>query len=388
MFFVWILVLLPGVAVIAARVYLVEEGVLYGASAVGRVDGIAAATLALGAALGVLIWRRRARRDGDEDEPDMRRTGQRWTDWVAGVAAFASVISLVVNGTNLFQPAERVDIAISACPGVTLRHSAYVGFVDAEKGFNSRSGPSTSFNPTGRFNKGCSLGFTEYCLGDAVPDITGTTEHVTWKTNRWLLITRHPDGPLGGLARILSSESPDDRFVSDAYVTPETRYDQLARRDSARCPGHLAAPAKPQVSIDSRPEQAVVQASAAHAINMGFAVWFPNNPNFADAGQYSQIFNSQGGPDVNPGTTNNGLKAVAWPYAASLAMASPGKTPANRQAFLIVIPCVADNIPADLTSASVTAVDISVDRVATANQPTPPDFHLDQAARAACGANT
>jgi hypothetical protein len=371
---------LLGGAAFVGRFVFVSDNVLYGTTAFAMADEIAASLLALAAAFFVL-----SRKRPHTEKPEERHAGQRWTDGAAAIAAFASVITLLISTSNLLQPATPASLTAPACPGTPVRNVDYVGLTAGDEGTNSRQGPSQSYIPTGRFPKGCSIGFASFCLGQPITDPTGSTDSVTWVTERWLEVAHQPPGPWAWLAQELSGESPDRRFISDAYITPETRYDLLRPLPSDQCPSTERFPAPRGAKLaafDATTSQ--FSASADYAVNMGFAIWVPDQAPGAP-GHYRQIFTPGGKPTDNPGKTSGGRKSVHWD--PSLTGALPTGAGSSR-IVVLAVPCLADNIAADGKLAAVQTYNVDSSGQTTVDTSLAPGFDHDQLVRTACSAAT
>jgi len=378
-----------GLAALVARIVFVRWGILYGTSAVSHVDAIVGALIAIGVALIAWGWKGASGKsvaDGDANH------GQPWTGWVSGVTALVAAGALVVSLMNLLEPLNPPRLATSACPGARDSSVPYVGITSGLEGDNSRLGPARSYPANGRFPAGCSIGFSVYCLGDPILDETGSTSDETWVTSRWLLVAKQPGGWRSDTARILSGENPERQFVSDAFVTPETAYDQLPLGGAPQCPGAFPYPGKTSLQpFDAQAD--TFTATASHATNMGLAVWVPPQQGFLNSNAYLQIFTPGAGPANNPGeAAPNGSKSVEWDYKDTL-LSQFEPTAGNGgsrsgHVVILAVACLADNIPAFTSTAFIVGYVSSKTGPPTATTDIPNGLDKDRLARAACEAST
>ncbi|MEQ0558437.1 hypothetical protein ABJI51_05100 [Amycolatopsis sp. NEAU-NG30] len=173
---------------------------------------------------------------------------------------------------------------------------------------------------------------------------------------------------------------------------PATPYENLGLAPAGTCSTSYRYPGKATLQPFA-PETQTFTATADHAVNMGFAVWTPPGQGFKDENTYQQIYNDTRTPADNPGmTTPDGAKSVAWSYHGSLLKnlrpGRPGGASAPARVVVMAIPCIADNLPADVTTAAVATYDIaSAER--PVRQPKPvTGYDPVQLSRAACQANT
>ncbi len=375
-----------------ARILFVRWGILYGASAVSHVDAIIGALVAIGVA--VIAWGL-AGAKGKSAAASNTDAGARWMNWVPGVTTLAGAATLVVSLVNLLQPLEPPGLAMRACPGARDNSVPYAGITSATEGVNSRQGPARSYLANGRFPAGCSVGFAAYCLGDPIIDQGGVTTDETWVTSRWLLVAKQPGGWRSTAARILSGENPGPQFVSNAFVTPETPYDQLPIGTPRQCPGTFPYPGKTRLQPFNA-SAGTFTAAANHAINMGFAIWIPPRQGFVDGGAYLQLVTPVSAPALtsadNPGASPDGTKTVEWDYKNMLP--TQARHAAGDSAFqpghvvIMAIPCLADNIPAKTSTAAIAGYDVPETGVPAMNTNIPSGLEKNRLARAACEVST
>jgi hypothetical protein len=204
---------------------------------------------------------------------------------------------------DTWAPVKPHDVAAPPCPGATLTTASYIGVtaVDGEvtSGVNTREGPGRSYRTNGRFLEECALGFTAFCVGDPIEDPVASTDHAEWVNTHWLLIAKHGSRR----ARILSGEDKTDQYVSEVLVNPIRSYTKVAFRGARNCPPGGLYPDKATLT-SFNPGNGILSASAAHARNIGFAVWRPPGSAFLDGDTYEQIYNPTGTPADNPGRAN------------------------------------------------------------------------------------
>lgn len=383
----WVVLVLALLALIG-RIVAVRAGVLYGATAVTRMDRIIAGAVGLGlAAASAAAVRRAARRSNGKDDKPFT-----FVDGVAVLTAIGSVVAVLVSGVNLFVPVDYVGQATSTCAGARTRGAEYVGVTTGPDGDNTRVGPGRSFPANGRFAKDCSVGFSAYCLGDPIEDSAGTIKgNQRWLTSRWLLVAKQKPGLRSWLARVLSGEKPGNQFVTDANIAPATSYENLPLAPATACGASYPVPGKAILQIYD-PGNHSLTATSQHAVNIGFATWKPRGQGFQDEDVYQPIYNSGFPADANPGATSaDGKKSVAWAYIGSL----QANLRANRRggpsapALVVVmaIPCISDNLPADPATAATATYDISGQVPKRQGHPLK-GFDPARLAHAACQANT
>lgn len=382
----FLLLLLAGSALLAARIWLVSDGVLYGRTQVMRVDGVIAALAVL--ALAEFLHRC--------SEPGDRSAGGRWNIITAATGLLILLVSLV----SLLSPVDEPGLPKAACTNAPTHGAGYIGITDGKAGNNSRTGPSRISPANGRFPANCAVGFSDYCLGDAIRDNLGSDASQEWATNRWLRVARHPSGWRGFLARHLSDEPLRDRFVSDAFIVPATNYEGLNRAGAKVCGSQTPAgktTLRPFVRkpLPDGPEQTVeLSATSAHAANIGFAVYLPPGQGFRAPGRVLPLYDPSLPAAENPGRIippKANSKAITWAYSDALRSELPagrGRHPA--EVLLMAIPCISDNLPDSTAKAALARYDITppdVPRPAPLLLSTYDDETLATLARAACQAN-
>jgi hypothetical protein len=376
-----------GIGALIVRIIFVKLGILYGASAVTHVDAAVGASIAIGAAFTVWGWSSMRRAAAVKSK---RPSSPGWTDWFSGVTALVSAGALVVSLVNLLEPLSPPSLATSACPGANIREVSYVGITAGVDGDNSRQGPARSYLPDGRYPEGCSIGFSVYCLGDPIKDLTGSNSEETWVTGRWLLVAKQPGGWRMKAAHLLSGERSEDQFISDAFVTPETSYARLPLGDPRQCHGSSAYPGKARLKPFNVKEN-LFTATAVNGVNMGFAVWVPPKQEFTNGNSYLQLFTSGAIPSANPGEASpGGTKSVEWDYRNMLLPEL--NVPASVRfhgghVVILAIACLADNIPARTDKAAIADYNLSTGLPVMSGSGLH-GFDSNRLARAACQASS
>ncbi|MGX7825954.1 hypothetical protein ACTG9Q_12750 [Actinokineospora sp. 24-640] len=388
-----VLFLLLGGLTLAGRARLVADGVLYGAQAVTRVDVVAASLFGIGLAAIAYARARHARTRAqtvntqDPGETAAIRQPSGWiNDRLSAITAIVSAGALVISLINLFVPVQLPTRPKAACPGAQDRAAPYVGITSGENGNNGRAGPSVSYPAIGRFPRDCTIGFSHYCVGEPLRDPQGTIENVQrWRTSRWLVVAKQPVGWKADLAKLLSGEDPRAQYITDATITPATSYENLPYLGDDNCPGDYRLPAAAEIS-DAELGQGILKATADRAVNMGFAVWIPPGEAFIDDGNtYHQIFDGNREVGENPGSTQpDGSKKVVWGHTGHLLPERPAQ-PAT--VVVMAIPCITDNIPADIGLAAVAEYDIGSRPQPRRTPAIPAGYDAERLARAACQTN-
>lgn len=374
-----------GALVGIARVVLVSEGVLYGGEAVNRVDIAIVSLFGIGVAGFAMA---RARHIHAKKETDTNNEPSAWiNDRLSAVTALVSAGALIVSSINLFWPVELPSRPRAACPGAQDRSAPYIGITAGADGNNSRQGPSLSYPANGRFPANCTIGFAAYCIGDAITDSSGSIPDVQhWLTSRWLLVAKQSPGWRTRVAHVLSGEGSQDQFIADATITPATPYEVLSYRGNARCPGSRKFPDRAKI-VDGGLGTQILEATAEHAVNMGFAVWLPKSSSFIDTNTYQQIFDTAGTPLTNPGATQpDGSKKIIWDTDRLLTERKHGAL-STSLVVVMAIPCVADNIPAAAPTADVETYLIAPHRIPHRVRAIRAGYDPARLAHAACQAN-
>ncbi|MFJ4784599.1 hypothetical protein [Streptomyces sp. NPDC088794] len=371
-------VLVLAFAVLIARITFVYLGILYGSTQVSRVDGIIA-SLIIGVIAAIIA----------RTAPS---SGTSLVDRAAVLTAIAGAVVLLVSGVNLFFPAEKVGLAKPSCSGSRTLKVKYIGITAGEVGNNSRSGPARYYPANGRFAADCSLGFSEYCIGDPILDKLGSDDSQRWFTSRWLRVAKQPPGWKAFLAKHLSGETKEPQFVSDAYVTPETNYEDLPL--SSDCPSAFRPPSRAELK-DFDPANQTLTATADHSVNIGFAVWLPPGQGFREPNSYLPVYDGSLPATANPGALSSkrgNTKSVTWTYRDSLlpklSTRRPGGAKAKAEVVVMAIPCISDNLPAKISTAAVRTFDIAGGKNPIQQSKPLRGYNAQTLARAACQANT
>lgn len=318
-------VLAAAAALLAARLWLVGTGALFGTGPVRALDATIAVTAALGLVLvpaGLL----------PAAPGRLRRP-----------VAVLGVPALLVAGTVLLQPATPAFAPASACPAAPVRGGTATAVTTAPA--PTRSGPGRGYPATGLLPAGCAVGVTGYCLGDSLPAAAG------WADNRWLLVGRQR-GPAALVSRHVSGEPELPRFLPPSAAAPAGP--DLPLLPAADCgAGALATPGP--TSLEDLVPGAVpyrLVARAARAANVGFAVWVtadppgPGSP-LLRGGQYRQVSGGAAGPA--------GVRATGWDFQALLLDLGRAGT---VTVAVLAVGCEAPAAPAATGTAMVTTYQI------------------------------
>ncbi|MGW0422782.1 hypothetical protein [Streptomyces sp. NPDC003015] len=371
--------LLLAVVALVARIYFVHQGILYGDTQVSRVDGIVAS---FGIGVVAAIVARTA-----------PSSGESLVDRAGLLTAIAGAVVLLISAVNLFVPADKVGLSKPSCTGSHTLKAKYIGITAGEFGNNSRSGPARHYPANGRFSADCSVGFSEYCIGDPILDGSGSSDQQQWFTSRWLRVAKQPPGWKATFAKYLSGETSDPQFISDAYVTPESNYEDLPLAPPENCPSSYRAPSRAKLKEFDSTRQ-VLTATADHAVNIGFSVWLPPGQGFREPGSYLPIYDPSLPAAQNPGAVpsqRGNTKSVTWTYSKSLlprlSTQRPGGANAKANVVVMAIPCIADNLPADVNTAAVATFDIASGKNPVRQSENTTGYDMQTLARAACQAN-
>jgi hypothetical protein len=361
---------------ILLRIGWVRTGILYGSTPVSQVDLIVNALVVATALQAVRAWQAHAATRGPKSgEPGTGRA----TAWpelltqLTGLVAFLGVaVALTSAFVKLSAPATPADVHGASCEGARVWDTPYVGSTAVSPGVNTRQGPSRSFVVNGRFPNDCAAGFSGYCLGDPIRGAFGNTDHERWLGTRWLELAKHHGGLGGWFASIVSKERPRRQFISESLINPQRPYNNVP--PASDCPhGTFPAPEgaelAPADQTDADQGLAVLSAKAPHARNMGFAVWQPPGQPFVDQDAYVQVYNPAGTPAQNPGFTGeDGAKKVVWRFRdQQIANLEPGGTaaPVVGRVVVLAIPCLSENVPADVATAAMAGYAVSTDGTLT-----------------------
>ncbi|MGC4808802.1 hypothetical protein ACLQ2V_27705 [Micromonospora sp. DT233] len=276
---------------------LVTQGILFGSSRIALVDIVISAMVVI---TGTALYRQRVRLPTGEGMPSTLLT--------TAVAVLG--LPAVIGGLlNLVAPATPGDLPLPACATVQTYKTPYRATTTGPNGNFARWGPGLSFTQSDRFNKGCVLGFSGYCIGDPVkdPQVDG------WSDTRWLLTARHGEEPARTLARWLSDESPHKRFVSSSYLAPQSPNSALDYLGDDQCTHGLPQPGKavlttraiPDESGRTPPHVVGLVARAPHAFNIGFALSL-SDPTALEAGTPLRQIPGSGA------VTSDGSLSVQW----------------------------------------------------------------------------
>jgi hypothetical protein len=370
-----VLAVVTAVAILL-RIVWVRQGILYGSTPVSQADLIVnALTVATAAAalLAVRAWQARAAARVLQPDVADPAPATAWPDLLAQVTGLVGLLAVVIAVTSAFvklsAPATPPDVHGGSCAGARVWDAPYVATNAVSTGVNTREGPSRSFVVNGRFPGDCAVGFSGYCIGDPIPGAFGGTPHELWLGTRWLELAKHNGGLGGWLASVASKERPVRQFIAESLVNPQRPYNDVT--PATDCPASYPAPgpaelARPDLS-DAGEGLAILAARAPHARNMGFAVWQPPGQPFVDTDAYVQVYNPEGTPAQNPGSTGeDGEKKVVWRFRdqqiANLNLQPRGTVaPVVGRVVVLAIPCLSENVPADLGTAAMATYAVSSD---------------------------
>jgi hypothetical protein len=292
----------------------------------------------------------------------------------------------VVTFTNMAVPTSPAHATGPTCKNARVDGVNLVAVTTGENGINARSGPGFSYPQTGRFEKGCTIGFDSYCIGAPVQPAAKSTAagmgarsfelgiragiggSKEWNETRWLLMPRH-HGLAGQFARTLSGEPGEERFISAALVAPLDPWNKLQSASSCssfstKAPDSVAftavaetrqdAPAIATVDVGAvaagsttgvptpAPPTNVIRMTAVSkdSYNIGFSLWIT----FGDdlIGEFDSL---------DAGAVNAGrLREYVWNYEAALMPKFKGRKRANMT--VMAIPCLAQTIHAGTEKAA------------------------------------
>lgn len=358
-------VVIAAVALLAARVWLVGIGALFGTVPVSALDAAAAVALVLGLAL----------------LPVRRSTPGR----ARRLAVVLAVPALVAAGLALVQPVKPTSAPAAACPSAPLRGST--GTVVITAAATTRSGAGREYAPTGRFAAGCAVGVAGYCLGEPLPSGTG------WADSRWLLLPRQ-HGPASLVSRHLSGEPDLPRFLPAAYAAPAGPDLPLLAAsdcgaDGTRTPGQTYLE-----DVVARADADNLAARSPRAANLGFAVWIAPDPATGVApllrgGAYRQLPGGTAGPA--------GRRTVRWDYPTLIRDLDPQRETQTVTVAVLAIACEAPGGPSAAGTAGVSTYEVVAGRLSGITQrlrgnqlnlggPALQALDLDRLAATACAA--
>jgi hypothetical protein len=265
--YVW-LALVGLLSLMAARLWLVEDGMLFGATRIVLIDIVISAVVLIVAAV-LYQWRFRLTGDAVKDE-------RKPSTLLATAVGILGLPALIGGLLNLVAPATPGDLAVPACATAQTYQTPYRAATTGPTGNFARSGPGLGFAQTDRFSKDCVVGFTGYCVGDPVNDpvVKG------WNDTRWLLASRHEHGASRFLARWLSKEPARDRYLSSAYLAPQNPDSNLKYLGAKKCAEGQPLPEKATLTAadattkSGKPLPGIIRltAQAPHAFNIGIAL--------------------------------------------------------------------------------------------------------------------
>jgi hypothetical protein len=253
------IVVIAVLVVLGWRVGAVVTGALFGTAQLVAVDVIIAALVALACRFWTSAGRGAAPAAGT------------WVDRVGGFAAVVALPALLTATLNLFVPATPPSLSAAGCAGAQVWNLPYHGRTIGPLGNYARTGPGVSFPQSGRFKDDCTLGFAGYCVGDPIRE-PGTE---SWVDTRWLLLGSHRTGPARWTAW-LSGEPAQTRFVSMAYIAPNSPDRDLTYLGGEVCAQGQPRPGKATMDPRSEPGGTIgLRVAADHAERVGVALAVP-----------------------------------------------------------------------------------------------------------------
>jgi hypothetical protein len=352
---------------ILARFLLVRFGLLYGADRILAIDVTISAALVIGLALGRRAMRRNRSSTHRDSSPGT------WTDWFGVAATVLGVPALVVALMTLLAPATPNGLGAPACAGAQTYGLNYFGVTVGPLGNYARSGAGLSFAQTDRFDTGCTLGFVGYCIGDAVDDPTVGG----WTETRWLLVGRHTMQPGKALARILSGELEDRRFVSLSYIAPKSPDRNLRYLGDDECPGARSRPGLVSMTPVKSGNGAIrFDVQSLHAERIGVALAL--SPDVLRAGSEIRRVDSQA-------TKADGRASITWQVPVTLSQLVPNRVE-PAQVVVLAVACLGPVGPADVETAATRTFRIETSgEISEVPLAAPPSAEIrDRLRRAAC----
>jgi hypothetical protein len=356
------------VVLLGARVILVRAGWLFGTGRIVTVDAVIGAGLVVAIALGRHLSTRRAERSEPPPAGSL-------TDWLGIAAAVLGLPALVISLSNLFAPPTPNGLSPSICTGAPAYGWDYYGVTNGPIGNYARVGPGIPFKQTDRFDSGCSLGFAGFCVGDPVEE---PLTH--WLETRWLLVGQHEGEPSRTVARLLSAEASERRFVSHAYVAPKSpdadlKYlgDEVCAQGRPR-PGPVAVKAEPQT-----PAGITFELRVDNAERVGIAIELPRTR--LRAGSAIR-------PVYSEPTDLSGTASITWNVART-AQQLIADTSATTDVTVLANACLGPVGPADVSTAAHLTFRIAPNgTISRTTQARPDDEALGDLNRAACDSET
>ncbi|MGC5309967.1 hypothetical protein [Micromonospora zamorensis] len=318
----------------ALRVFLVHQGWLFGSDRVFLVDLLVSAVFVV--SIGFTRFRLNQQQEKSEDKT---QGNVPFNDLLTTATAVIGVPVLLTSLLNLIAPSTPANLTASPCRKAQTHNVRFLGVTTGPIGNTTRSGPGLSFPQTDRFESNCIVGFEGYCVGDPVTDPVAKP----WVETRWLLSAQHSEGPSRWIARGLSGEPVDPRFMTFAYVKPQSPNRALRYLGDEVCRDGNAMPARvtvtPSIGDDG---QISFAAQADHAAWIGIALALP--PESLRSG--SPIRWVASGP-----TDKNGQFTGRWnPSVTADSLAADPDTPVT--ATILAVPCLGPVGPATAESAS------------------------------------
>ncbi|MER7165807.1 hypothetical protein ABT336_06960 [Micromonospora sp. NPDC000207] len=351
-------IVVAALLLMAVRYCLVVSGLLFGSTRIVLVDVALCAVVLLVATVAY-----RARIPGRSPaSPE----GSTPAGLLGIVAALLGLPALVGSLLNFVAPPTPAELPLPACPAVQTYDTAFRGVTNGPTGNFARSGPGLAFPQTDRFTRDCVVGFTGYCIGDPVQDpiVPG------WVNTRWLLAARHENEPSRTLARWLSGEPAAPRFLSNAYLVPQSP-DEKLRHLGDRCPDGLPLPGRASLTAEiSSATKVDFEVEAAHAFNIGIAVMVLDPDALRSGTATRQVLGSATKPGGTAGKT--------WDTGDLTVDLRPDRP--RTTVVALAVPCLDPLAPAPPDTAATLAFEVSATS-AVKQVPAVPALHPDQSAR-------
>jgi hypothetical protein len=208
----------------------------------------------------------------------------------------------------------------------------------------------------------------------------------------WLLIAKQTDRFLSVLAHFLSGENRTSQFITDAFITPETSYENLPLGTASQMPRGISVSWQ-YYSIFIRCSRQHLHGRRASRYQHGFCYLGAPGQGFLDSDTYAQLPSLSSSPLDNPGkAAADGSKSVKWNYKdtllAQLKPSARNATPLLGHVVIMAIACLAVNIPARTGTAAMAVYQLSKMHPPLFSTKFPEGLDMNRLARAACEAGS
>jgi hypothetical protein len=208
----------------------------------------------------------------------------------------------------------------------------FVAATQTTTGVNARSRPTAGSPKVDRFPEDCAIGFDGYCYGEPITDLLyiGVTDIPQRTDVRWLRVLRNHNPVKQWLARLLSGEPNEDRFVTAARVIAQDPEQELLELEASDCPGGRPSPGQAGLAPFTPASDGSVSliATGDHTFDMGYAVYVGEDTTGLP---FRQV----------PGTfTDDGAVEHVWRTAAT---ADTLRGPTS--VVVAAVPCLAPSVP-------------------------------------------